>query len=266
MRSHLAWSLSLIVVLNSCEKADPVSLVFSPSDDIALGAQLHDEILADPATYPLLDETEYADAYTYLQGLCDQLVATGELQYDDEFTYKVYIIDDDVLNAFAAPGGNMYFYTGLIKFLDEEDDLMGVMGHEIAHADNRHSVKQMIEVYGVQLLLSIALGDNPSGAETILAQVAGTGAALKFSRNHETEADEYSVKYLAETPYRCDAASRFFQKLDSAGLSSGVPEFLSTHPAPENRIENIKEEAESLGCSTEYYAPESYDAFKAMLP
>src|SRR5262245_13905019 len=99
MRSNLALALLFILAVNSCKKADPVDLVFSPSDDVQLGAQLHNEILADPATYPLLDETEYADAYSYLQGLCDQIVATGELQHDDDFNYKVYIIDADVLNA-----------------------------------------------------------------------------------------------------------------------------------------------------------------------
>lgn len=256
----------LILAFNGCKKSDPVDYVFAPSDDVQLGSQLHDEILANPDEYPLLSESDYPEAYAYLQGLCDKIVATDKLKHDSDFTYKVHIIDADVLNAFAAPGGYLYFYTGLIKFLDEEDDLMGVMGHEIAHADNRHSVKQMLELYGVQLLLSAALGDNPSTVETILAQMAGTGAALKFSRGHEEEADEYSVIYLAETPYRCDAAAIFFQKLDSAGLSAEIPEFLSTHPNPENRVEDIEAKATELGCSTTYYAPDSYDGFKALLP
>lgn len=244
----------------------PIDIVFDPSDDISLGNQLHEEILANPDEYPLLSESEYGSAIAYLQSMCDKLVATGELEYSEEFNYKVHIIDADILNAFAAPGGKMYFYTGLIKFLDKEDDLMGVMGHEIAHADRRHSVKQMIENYGVQWLLSAALGEQQGAVEVVLANIAGTGAALKFSRNHEAEADEYSVEYLAKTPYRCDGASVFFQKLDSAGLTSGVPEFLSTHPDPENRVEDIKAKAIEMGCSTTYYAPTTYNDFKAMLP
>jgi len=262
----LTLTVLLMVVTNSCKKHDAIDLVFAPSDDVQLGAQLHDEILANPQEYPLISEDDYPEAYAYLQGLCNQIVNTGKLKHASDFNYKVYIIDADVLNAFAAPGGNLYFYTGIIKFLDKEDDLMGVMGHEIAHADNRHSVKQMLEVYGVEVLLGAALGKDPSTAETILAQIAGTGAALKFSRSHEAEADEYSVIYLAETPYRCDAASRFFQKMDSAGLATDIPEFLSTHPDPANRIVAIHEKAEELGCSTEYYAPASYNEFKAMLP
>jgi len=257
---------ALLITAGCSEAPKPIDLVFSPSEDVTLGNQLHDEILANPEEYPLLSEAEHGDAIAYLQGMCDELVASGKLDYSDQFDYKVHIIDADVLNAFAAPGGKMYFYTGLINFLEEEDDLMGVMGHEIAHADRRHSVKQMIQNSGVQWLLSAALGEDPSATEAILAQIAGTGASLKFSRGDESEADSYSVDYLAGTSYRCDGAAIFFQKLDSAGLTSGGPEFLSTHPNPENRVEDIQAKALEIGCDVEYFAPDSYDDFKAMLP
>lgn len=267
MKKAIWLLLALPFFLTACKgDGSAVDFVFSPSEDVDLGQQLHDEILANPQEYPLLAETEYPDAYAYLQGLCDEIVATGELDHADDFDYTVHIIDADVLNAFAAPGGNMYFYTGLIKFLDEEDDVMGVMGHEIAHADRRHSVKQMLKLYGTQWLINAALGEDPGAIKQVLANVAGAGAALKFSRTHEAEADDYSVTYLSHTDYRCDGAAVFFQKLDSAGLTSSVPEFLSTHPDPENRVENIQAKAEELGCSTEYHAPTSFYDFVAMLP
>lgn len=254
------------LIIAGCKDKEPIDLIFTPQDDVELGQQLHDDIIANPTEYPLLDPVQYAEAYAYLQAMADKLVATGKLSYADEFDYTVYIINDDVLNAFAAPGGKMYFYTGLLKFLENEDDVMGVMGHEIAHADRRHSVKQLAENNGVQFLINAALGDDPSAVSSILGQVAGKGAALKFSRSHESEADEYSVIYLGETEYRCDGAAVFFQKLDSAGLSSSIPEFLSTHPNPDNRIEAIQAKASELGCSTTYYAPASFNDFKALLP
>lgn len=267
MHRRIAALFLLPLLLTACKRSGTaVDYIFSTSEDVALGQQLHDEILANPDEYPILDETQYAGAYAYLQGMCDEIVATGELAHADEFDYTVYIIDADVLNAFAAPGGKMYFYTGLIKFLDEADDVMGVMGHEIAHADRRHSVKQMLENYGTQWLISAALGEDAGAVEEVLANIAGTGAALKFSRTHESEADEYSVTYLSETEYRCDGAAVFFEKLDSAGLTSNVPEFLSTHPDPENRVVDIKAKAAELGCSTTYLAPASFYDFQAMLP
>jgi predicted Zn-dependent protease len=250
----------------ACKEREPIDLLFTVEDDKSLGLQLKQEINANPQEYPILDRTEYADAYAYLEGLRDEVLASNAIRFKDEFTWEVHIIDADVLNAFAAPGGYIYFYTGLIKYLDEEDALMGVMGHEIAHADRRHSVKQMTKTYGVQTLLSIALGDNASGAATLAAQIAGTGAALKFSRSDETEADAYSVEYLSGTPYRCDAAAIFFEKISEQNDGVNIPQILSTHPSPDNRVEDIRAKAEEIGCSMEPFNPTSYADFKAMLP
>ncbi|MDC1451757.1 M48 family metalloprotease [Vicingaceae bacterium] len=133
-----------------------------------------------------MDSVRYASAYSFIRGLKDSILNTGEIDYRNEFAWQVYIIEDDTsLNAFATPGGYLYFYTGLIKYLQNEDDLMGVMGHEIAHADKRHLVQQLQREYGVNLLLSIALGEQPNQA----AQILNSLGSLKFSRNNETEAD-----------------------------------------------------------------------------
>ena len=133
-----------------------------------------------------MDSVRYASAYSFIRGLKDSILNTGEIDYRNEFAWQVYIIEDDTsLNAFATPGGYLYFYTGLIKYLQNEDDLMGVMGHEIAHADKRHLVQQLQREYGVNLLLSIALGEQPDQA----AQILNSLGSLKFSRNNETEAD-----------------------------------------------------------------------------
>ena len=251
--------------LSGCDK-EIVDLVYTLEDDKSLGLQLQNEIASNPDQYPVLDRTEYAEAYAYLEDLRDQILASPDVRYKDEFTWEVHIIDDDVLNAFAAPGGYIYFYTGIIKYLENEDDLMGVLGHEIAHADRRHSAKQMLETYGVQTVISMALGDSPSQVAQLAAGLAGNAAALKFSRSDESEADSYSVDYLSVTPYRCDGTAVFFEKITAEGDGSSVPTFLSTHPNPETRVEDIRAKADELGCSTEYYAPSSYENFKAMLP
>jgi len=270
MKKLFASTLILILVaitFKACKKDDddddPTKvLLFSPSKDVSLGKEVQQEIFNNPQTYPLLDSVRYASAYSYIRGLKDSILNTGEIDYHDEFAWQVYIIEDDAtLNAFATPGGYLYFYTGLIKYLQNEDDLMGVMGHEIAHSDKRHSVQQLQREYGVSLLLSIALGEQPGQAAQILTSL-GT---LKFSRNNETEADLESVGYLAKTPYRCDGAATFFKKLSASGQSGG-PVFLSTHPSPDERVEKITAEAMSLGCDTNYYAPSSYQVFVNSLP
>ena len=264
----LAFGLILLFSCSSDDDNDGGTkvLLFSINDDKMLGQQLKQEIFDNPTEYPLLDTLQYASAYSYIRGLKDSILKTGDIDYADEFAWEVYIIhDDSTLNAFAAPGGYLYFYTGLINYLDKEDDLMGVMGHEMAHADLRHSVQQLQKQYGIQFLLSAILGGGNSQVGTILGGLAGNAAVLKFSRDDETEADLASVDYLADLAYRCDGAATFFKKLSAAGAGGG-PTFLSTHPAPADRVQNITQEAINIGCDTTYFEPSSYDVFRSSLP
>ena len=254
----------LLLLLNSCGKN---FVLFSIEDDVKLGAQVSKEIESNPEQYPILDENKYPQAYSYLHGMRDRILNSGEVTYKDKFAWELKIIQNDtVLNAFATPGGYIYVYTGLIKYLDKEDDLAGVLGHEIAHADQRHSVRQLQKVYGVQILLSIALGSNPSQLAQIAAGLAGNLGTLKFSRDHEKEADDYSVVYLANTKYQCNAAYSFFQKLLDEQKSGQVPQFLSTHPAPEERVEDINKKAQEVGCDMTPWNPASYKNFVNSLP
>jgi predicted Zn-dependent protease len=197
----------------------------------------------------------------------NDILASDEVAYREEFAWEVKIIqNDDVLNAFATPGGYIYVYTGLIKYLDNEDDLAGVLGHEIAHADLRHTSRQLQRQYGISILLSVALGQDAGTLEQIVAQIAGGLAGLRFSREFEEEADSRSVDYLADTDYACNSAASFFQKLLQEGESNNPPEFLSTHPSPDNRVADINAKAQEINCDTTPLDPASFDSFKASLP
>lgn len=240
----------------SCDKNGDF-LLFSIQNDIDLGFQMDMEIEADPTNFPILDRTQYADAYDYLDDMVLEILDNADISYREEFAWEVHIIDQDVLNAFVTPGGYIYVYNGLIQYLDTADDLAGVLGHEIAHADQRHGSKQLQREYGISLLLNIILGDDPSTLEAIVAQVASVGGSLKFSRAAESEADEFSVEYLAETKYACNGAASFFQKLIDDDQTAGVPEFLSTHPSPENRVADINAKATEEDCSTEAYSDQA---------
>lgn len=151
-------------------------------------------------------------------------------------------------------------YTGIIKYLDNEMQLAGVMGHEIAHADRRHSASQLLKLYGLQTLVDILT----SGTTQQLAELGAQVIALSFSRSDETEADDYSVRYLLGTEYDPQGAKYFFQKI---GGSQGVPEFLSTHPNPDNRVVNIEETWKCLGSGGNSGTfTERYQEFKNSLP
>jgi predicted Zn-dependent protease len=120
-------------------------------------------------------------------------------------------------------------------------------------------------VYGVNLLLAIALGNDPSQLEQIAAQIAGTLAGLSFSREYEEEADSHSVEYLAQTQYACNGAALFFIKMNEEGDGGQPPEFLSTHPNPDNRIDAINSKAESIGCDTSLSGDAQFNAIKSSL-
>ena len=251
-----------IPILAGCTSSsgvfDGINL-FTVEDDIELGAQLRDQIAASPADFPILDEAAYPEAYEHIYEMRDEILATGEVTYADDFVWETYIIDDpDTLNAFCAPGGYIYVYTGLIEFLETEDELIGVMGHEIAHADQRHSTQQLTKAYGLATMLEMLLGEEPG----LLADLAAGLVNLNFSRADESEADDFSVEYLCETLYAADGSAGFFEKLEGVE----IPEFLSTHPSSDTRVEDIQAYAEALGCSTVPFKGGDYQEILDSLP
>jgi predicted Zn-dependent protease len=260
-RFGMSW---LALGLVGCEGGFPDINLFTIEDDKKLGAELAAEIAANPQEYgTILDRGEYADAYGHLDRIRDELLATGEVDYADDFLWETHIIhDDETLNAFAAPGGYIYVYTGILRYLEVEDHFVGVMGHEIAHAANRHSTEQMSKAYGIQTLLEITLGKGGGG---VIGDVASGLVGLEFSREDEAEADEYSVIYLCETDWAADGTAGFFEKIESEG-GYDIPEFLSTHPSSASRVEDIRAEAADRGCSTDLNPDPQWVQFMNALP
>ena len=248
---RLAFYTGIALMLTACglgenKHKDPPKgglNVFSIEQDKQLGKQVAAEIEGNTAEYPILDSAKNVKAYKYIYGIRDKILNTGKVKYKDEFKWQVRIVDnDEVLNAFCTPGGYIYFYTGIIKYLDNEAQLAGVMGHEMGHADLRHSTRQMTKIYGIQILAAAALGDQQA-----LAQITTGLIGLQFSRSHETEADRMSVEYLCPTSWPADGGAGFFEKIQAGG-GGGTPEFLSTHPSPANRIENYHKWAAENNC------------------
>lgn len=261
------YSVLIAVLFSSCDDDGSLNF-FSLQDDTAFGEQFHQEIELNSEEFPILSPIEYSEAYTHIERIRDELLKSDDLRYANEFSWDVYIIhNDEVLNAFCVPGGKMYFYTGIIKFLDSEDQLAGVMAHEMAHADRRHSTKTMTKVYGFSILLSALLGDDPSTMEEIAADLALGLGSLKFSRDHEYEADEYAVSYTADGEgqynYYPKGISAFFEKI--SGQSNSI-EFLSTHPDPGNRLDNIDEFWKSIGSPGGENYTTRYEELKNSLP
>lgn len=259
--------------VSSCDKDRGVNL-FTINQDIEFGEMMDSTIKADPTEFPILDPVQYAGAYDYVNGMMEQILESEKIKYKTEFEWQIILIDKDIMNAFAVPGGRLYFYTGLIKYLDDAASFAGVLGHEMAHVDLRHSTKTMTDLYGFSFLVSLLVGDNSSELAQIAGDLATGAAGLKFSRSHEYDADRYSMYYLSETKYDPKGIASFFIKLRDEGQTAETFEFLSTHPSDQNRIDEINTvwesdeyiQEKSNGKTYDVYEQEYYDELISKLP
>ncbi len=168
---------------------------------------------------------------------------TGQQNYQWEF----HVIDDDTMNAFCLPGGKVFFYTGILKIMQNDDQIATVMGHEIAHALARHGAERMsmqqASNFGAQVL-AMAL-KIPAKYQGLYAQAYGLtsqlGLMLPFSRQHEYEADQIGVYLMYKAGYNVYEAVNFWKRMKQASAGSKrPPEFLSTHPSSDARIRAIE--------------------------
>ena len=246
-KSIITISLIATIGVISCKKDGGINF-FTLSQDREFGEQMDEQIRSNPTEFPLLDPLQDKETIDYIQGMFDHVLTSSEIKHRNDFDWKVTVIEKDVVNAFATPGGKIYIYTGLISFLKNGAELAGVVAHEVAHSDRRHSTQQMTKVYGFQILLDIILGKDKTMAEQI-GKDLGTGlATLAFSREHEYEADEYAVRYLASgNKYSPIAMKGFFEKMMGSKKPNGeMWEFLKTHPSDEKRMEAMQSVYNSL--------------------
>lgn len=210
--------------------------LFSISDDVQLGQQVVAEMRADQQNYPLMSDPIIIN---YVQNIMNEIVQSPLVKYRNEFNYNVSVINTETINAFALPGGYIHVYKGLLKYLDDEATLAAILAHEVAHAERRHATQRMTKAYGVQFLLGLLLGQNPSQIEEIAANLFSGLGFLYNSREDEYEADEYSFKYLQATKWYPGAGKFFFEKIGSQTNNGAFEELFSTHPLDQKRIDAL---------------------------
>ena len=233
----IAISLLLVLFIAGC--AGLKLNMFTPQDDAILGQQLDVEIRSNPQEYPILDNPEVKQ---YLQNMVDEIIKSPHIQYRNVFAYKVEVIEkDNVINAFCTPGGYIYVYTGLLNFLDDEAALAGVLAHEIAHAECRHTTTRMTTAFGMQALAEAYLENNDNETSRMAANLFSGMALLQNSREDEYEADYNSFRYLLSTPWYPGAIKVFFTKIIGSTGTQGASfeQLLSTHPMPKERLDKI---------------------------
>lgn len=244
-KSSSLWLYCLAVTLltlQSCSR-NPVTgkkeLIFmSQEQEIALGAQSHPSVVA---TMGLYDDTK-------LQNFINEKgKAMAAISHRPDLPYQFYIVDSPVVNAFAVPGGYVYFTRGIMAHFNNSAEFTGVLGHEIGHITARHSARQQTtQVLGtVGLMAGMVLSDKVrqmgdqamQGLQMVL---------LSYSRAHESESDKIGVGYSGKIGYDAREMAQFFGTLKRLSDKSGqsIPTFMSTHPDPGDRQNNVNQMAQ----------------------
>jgi predicted Zn-dependent protease len=160
--------------------------------------------------------------------------------------YHFYVVNSDVVNAFALPGGYVYINRGIIERADNVSELAGVLAHEVGHVAERHSIEQLQRAQnanlGLQVLYGVLLGRNPSGVEQAGIQVGGSAVFAGYTRDAEREADAVAVGYLMRAGYSPNGLPSFFQELLELQQRqpSRVEQWFATHPTTQERVTNTQ--------------------------
>ncbi|WP_231887769.1 M48 family metallopeptidase [Thermodesulfatator autotrophicus] len=243
MSKKLVLAFVLLGLLYGCATA-PVTgrkqlILIDPKTEVRLGLKAYEEILKKEklCNDPVIS--------TLVQRVGMRIARASGKHYDWEFK----VIDKpDTINAFCLPGGKVFVYTGILPVAENEAGLATVLAHEIAHAIARHGAERMsiamVAAFGETLAAHLFDFKNPRTRELFLAAYGlGTtiGVILPYSRKQEYEADTIGLYLMAKAGYDPREAVRFWERMRKVAAGrKKIPEFLSTHPADERRIEAIK--------------------------
>lgn len=214
----------------------------SPEQEIAMGLQATPEMAQQHGGMHPDQELQ-----AYVDSVCQRVLAGSEAG-DTEWPFECHVLaDEETINAFALPGGQMFITAALFQRLETEGQLAGVMAHEIGHVVARHSAQRIAKMELTQGLSGAVVvatydPDNPGSQSTAqIAALIGQLVNMKFGRDDELQSDRLGVEFMADAGYDPRAMIRVMEVLAAASEGVGPPEFFSTHPNPDNRIARIEE-------------------------
>lgn len=171
----------------------------------------------------------------------------GMVTEANSYKWEFNLIEDEAVNAWCLPGGKVVFYTGILPICKNTDGIAAVMGHEVAHAFAKHGQERMTTVYGQQLgaiALSLGTANQDTKTQEMWNVIYGVGTQfgviLPYSRVHETEADKLGMVFMIMAGYNPEEAVNVWVRMNEQSSTSEMPEFLSTHPSNETRINTLR--------------------------
>lgn len=241
IRSLLAAVIAA-VVLSACATSPTGRPQMIWTSDEEMEAQAARAFAQMKADIPLVTDRPTID---YIACVANAVVDALEMPYS-ELNWEMAIFDEDAVNAFAMPGGKIGVFKGLLKAAQNQDQLAAVIGHEIAHVTARHSAERASRAVttgvGIQVA-AVLLGGGHGGATYTAYEALNAGAALgimlPFNRGQESEADVVGLEYMARAGFDPREAVPLWQNMSSANEGQSPPEFLSTHPSSDTRIDQL---------------------------
>lgn len=228
----------LVLMLVACATTGPggeKSLILIPTSyEVSIGQGMAQQVRDQETVLP---DSVWQN---YLDEIGQRIVKVSDRT---DIEYHFTVIESDQINAFAAPGGYIYFYTGLLSKMENESELAAVMAHEISHVVARHGVKRLQAAMGAQLAYQLVFGGDDQSEALNAAINVGMGLAFAgYSRENEREADRYGITYMRDAGYNPHGAVTMFQKLmELGGGGQNVFEQLaSSHPEARERVENAR--------------------------
>jgi predicted Zn-dependent protease len=257
--THIAAGIAASLALAACA-VNPVShknelSLVSEKDEIAMGKQGADDVARTIGLY------QNAEVQAYVNQLGLSLAKQTERP---NLPWKFQVVDDPSVNAFALPGGYIFVTRGMMTHITNEAELASVLGHEAGHVAAKHTVQQISQQEVAQLGLGLGMALSPQVAKYGEAASAGLNILfLKFSRDDEKQADELGFRYALADGYDTRQMVKMFEMLQTEEQMAGggkLPEWQSTHPAPENRISatQARVDAASADWATKKVATSQY--------
>jgi beta-barrel assembly-enhancing protease len=211
-------------------------VAMTPEQEIALGYQSASQMAAQMGGV-----SRNAQAVALVQRIGEELVRESfAAKSPYKFSFRV-LADPKTVNAFALPGGPVFITEGLLRQLKTEAELAGVLGHEIGHVIARHSSERLAKQQLTQGLLGALVVGSGDFTTAQIGQVVGSMINMSYGREDEIESDTLGIRIMSEAGYDPRGMIRVMEVLAKASGGSRQPEFMSTHPAPENRSERIKQ-------------------------
>ena len=266
LTTKFLWSLTLLCVLvlfSSCEKEEPIIAAknqeeFSSKDQLVIGQRLTEQVLEDDHNFPVFnsDNTNFTeDLNNYLSSLVQTVAISAPVTKRNDFDWGVTVIDAPDMHLFTAPGGHFFIYTGLLKALNSEAELIGMLAHELKYADDSKTILSLKDEFGGVAMGDILLGNKVSSIDNMALWLRD----LSYNEDDVQEADQFALNVICPYLYDNTGLRSAIMRLDE--VSDRTVEWLIRRPGTLKRIETLAAGMENCGSNESDFA----DRYQAMM-